>query len=301
MIIHEKVAIGVSMCMYGAKVRYNRKGWDMLQKLERERNAFHWHPVCPEIEAGLGTPRGAIRLAGGNGLDVWEGRAKVMKGNEDITEDMKESCLNGMKRLKKAGVSAYVFMEGSPSCGVYRTTLKGTRMGRPPGVFGALLYREGFFLIPAQDLQSQLKWWDWRRRLFAFLWLKDQKILSLSAFYEAWHVVKFLCQEIDNERAREMGKTFAQFNKKTPIANLEYEREQILDLLRKPSDVPRIKQSLWKSYTYYRKNLGIEIEEIKEPSEIRNITHLVEEVTEMEKICARMDILFGASPVIYRS
>ncbi len=300
MIIHEKVALGISLCMYGAKVRYNRKGWDMLQILERERNAFHWHPVCPEIEAGLGTPRDSIRLVGGNGIDVWEGRAQVMKGNQDITEEMKEACLSGLKRLQKANVSAYVFMEGSPSCGVYRTTLKGTRMGRPPGVFGALLYREGFFLIPAQDLQSQLKWWDWRRRLFAFLWLKDQKILSLSEFYDAWHVVKFLCQEIDNERAREMGKTFAQFDKKTPIANLEYEREQILDLLRKPSDVPRIKQSLWKSYSFYRKNLGIEIEEIKEPSEIRNVTHLVEEVTEMEKVCASLDILFGASPVIYR-
>lgn len=301
MIVHEKVSIGISLCMYGAKVRYNRKGWDMLEKLERERNAFHWHPVCPEVEAGLGTPRGSISLVGGNGIDVWDGRARVMQGGVDITEQMKTACLQALNRLQVSGVHAYIFMEGSPSCGVYRTTLKNQRMGRPPGVFGALLYREGFFLIPAQDLQSSLKWWDWRRRLFAYEWLQKQTILKLSEFYDAWHVVKFLCQEIDNERAREMGKTFAHFDKKTPIANLEYEREQILDLLRKPSDIPRIKQSLWKSYTFYRKNLDLEVEEVLEPAELRNVTHLVEEVTAMEKVCAQMDILFGASPILYRT
>ncbi len=301
MIVQEKVSIGISACMYGSKVWHNREGWDLLEKLGCEADLYEWHPICAEIEAGLGAPRIPVQVLDGNGIDVWDDRARVMQGNSDITDRLKAACLQALKRLQIGDVHAFVFKETSPSCGVYRVLETSRQINRPPGVFGALLYREGFFLIPAEDLKDPVKWWDWRRRLFAYLWLQDQTILSLVEFYEAWHEVKLLCQDLDNERARDMGKTFAQFDKKTPIANLEYQREQILDLIRKPSDFPRIAQSLLKSYLFFCKQLKIEIDESAEPVESLELKHLVEEVRALEIVGAKQEIFFGGSPILYRS
>ena len=301
MIVHDKVSIGISACMYGSKVWHNREGWDLLEKMGCEADRIDWHPICPEIEAGLGAPRIPVQVMEGNGIDVWDDRATVMQGDRDITDQLKAACLQGLKRLQIADVHTYVFKETSPSCGVYQGSETSGQSNRPPGVFGALLYREGFFLIPAEDLRDPLRWWDWRRRLFAYLWFQDQTILSLAEFYEAWHEMKFLCQELDYERARDMGKSFAQFDKKTPIANLEYQREQILDLLRKPSSLPRIEESLWKSHRFFCNELKIEIDESAESSEGVELKHLVEDVRAMEIVGAKQGIFFGGSPVLYRS
>jgi hypothetical protein len=137
------------------------------------------------------------------------------------------------------GVTAFIYMDGSPSCGVYRTTLKNTKRGNPPGVFGSLLLDEGFFLIPSSDLQSPLKWWDWRRRLLAFHWFTNHPLYSMQELYETWYVLKFLCQELDNTWAREMGRTPASLSK-NDFAQFEPTfRSQILDLLRRPSTTAR--------------------------------------------------------------
>lgn len=77
------------------------------------------------------------------------------------------------------------------------------RLGKPPGTFGSLLLKENLFLIPAQDLESPIKWWDWRRRLHAFAWLKRKEIKNKKELYEIWHNFKFLCREINRKEADE--------------------------------------------------------------------------------------------------
>src|SRR5680860_1301573 len=56
--------LGISQCLLGDTVRYDGG---------HKRDAFltdvlapfvEWIPVCPEVEAGLGTPREAMHLAG---------------------------------------------------------------------------------------------------------------------------------------------------------------------------------------------------------------------------------------------
>jgi uncharacterized protein YbbK (DUF523 family) len=56
-ILSEKIRVGVSACNAGARVRWNRAGWDRLKSLDRELSNFIWTPVCPETMAGLGTHR----------------------------------------------------------------------------------------------------------------------------------------------------------------------------------------------------------------------------------------------------
>ena len=164
-------------------------------------------------------------------------------------------------------------MEGSPSCGVYRTLLKGQRLGKPPGIFGSLLLKQNIFLIPAVDLQSPIKWWDWRRRMYAYVWLKNKEIKNMDEIYKAWHIVKFLCQELNRVEADKIGVALA--NLKNADENILNEvKVKMLNLLRKPSDIKSIKQSLWKNYSWLRKKKGLFVNEVMAPTNIRNMGHL---------------------------
>lgn len=297
--LKDKVHIGISACQFGCKVRYNAKGWDMTSNLKREKAEFIWHPVCPEVMSGLGVPRTSISLRKGNGEDFWNSQAEVKsRNNENLSEDLKEGCLACLKTLKKADVEVFVYMEGSPSCGVYRTTLKNKRLGHPPGIFGTLLLKEEFFLIPAVEMNSPIKWWDWRRRMYAFLWLKNQEINTLSMLFECWHIVKFLCQELFRKQSDEIGRRLASLSKKTFSEEVVKEfRTELLYMLRQPSDVKKIKQSLWKHYSFLRKKHDLHIPEVLEPTDIRSMTRIANELVKVEVASKKENFLFGSSPI----
>ncbi len=298
--LEERIKIGISACMYGCKFRYNAKGWNQLEAIGRDASSFVWFPVCPEVNAGFGVPREAIKITGESGSAVWADKGKVVSGSgKNLSKALMDSSKACLEQLLQAEVSVYIYMEGSPSCGVYRTTLKNKRLGKPPGVFGHLLLENGFFLIPANDLTSPVKWWDWRRRMLAFLWLKKQPLKTKADLYDIWHVLKFLCQEIDEKWARAFGKSFE--NLKYPkVEDLEAIRIEILNVLRQPSSSQKIKNRLWKHYSHYKKLTGKSIEGIKRPTELRNMTELADELLKMELGAMSADYLFGASPIINR-
>lgn len=294
--------LGVSGCNFGAPYRYNRRGWDRVKLLEREQGDFIWHPVCPEVSAGLGVPREPIRIVGGNGIDVWRGTAKVInRKGQDVTEQLKDACQLSMAMLKDAGAIGYVFMEGSPTCGVYRTSLKNKRLGHPPGVFGALLLEEGFFLIPSLELESPLRWWDWRRRLHAFAWVRKQQITSKQELYNMWYTVKFLCQEIDEPYARKLGQDLAALPKGFYQEYADILKKSVLEMLRKPSSAKRIKQRLWKSYVYHKRSAYGEVDVVLPPETPRNVAHIIKELTAMERKAFEKGQFFSSAPILYRS
>ncbi len=300
-VISQRIAIGVSACCMGCPVRYNARGWDMLAGLGRERSDFKWCPVCPECMAGLGVPREPIRLSGGDGNAVWAGEAAVKnRHGRTVTQDVLFGANACLETLKRAGVSAFVYMDGSPTCGVYRTTLKSTRRGQPPGVFGSLLLREGFFLIPAADVQSPLRWWDWRRRLLAFRWLQDAPIATKAELYAAWATLKFLFQELDAPWAAQTGRALATLQGQPGEAFIEGFRKAALGVLRRPSTARRITNSLWKNYSHYRKTQGKTVEGIQSPEFQRNVTTIARELVSMERRAMDEGVLFGTSPVMYR-
>ena len=295
--LERKINIGISACQLGAKVRYNFKGWDMLGYLKREKELFIWHPICPEVLSELGVPRKPIRLVGGNGDDFWDNKAIVKNSNgQQVNHEIIRGMTESLEVLKRVKADVFIYMEGSPSCGVYRTTLKNSRLGKPPGIFGSLLLKENIFLIPSSDLQSPIKWWDWRRRMYAYVWLKEQNFEKADEIYEIWHTLKFLVQEINRQNADEIGRKLSMlktydFQKRNEI------KKEIMDLLRKPSSTEKIKNMLWKNYKYLSKKYGLKSEKIMEPSELRNITHLAEEVLEIEKLSNLESLSFGSSPI----
>ena len=298
--IVDKVIVGISACQYGSKVRYNAKGWDMVENLKREKNEFIFYPICPELLSVMGVPREAISLRSGNGHDFWENKASIKNRSGVLLDDkIKKGCELSLELIKNMNIDVFIYMEGSPSCGVYRTSLKGKRLGNPPGTFGSLLLKEEIFLIPAVDLQSPIKWWDWRRRMYAYVWLKNRQISTMEDMYKGWHTVKFLCQELFRKESDEIGRRLAEGNIKS-TEELKEIKKQIMDMLRKPSNLEKIKQSLWKNYKFLEKKKSIHLEEIKEPTDIRNMAKLAQELSRLEVVSREENLLFGASP-IYRS
>jgi uncharacterized protein YbbK (DUF523 family) len=301
-ILKEKIRVGVSACNFGAKVRWNRKGWDRIAPLEREKDNFIWTPICPEVNSGFGVTRPPIRLIGGNGDELWSGEADMKNRNgEIVTEQIKAGLSASLEILRRADIEAFVFMEGSPTCGVYRTTLKNKRLGKPPGAFGSLLLRGDYFLIPAEDLDSPIKWWDWRRRLHAFVWLKRQDLTSKKQLYDIWHLLKFICQEVSRREAEEIGRRLAAMPRKFSPEFAEQWRSDVLALLRRPSTFKRICSIMLKHYSHYRKHFGEADTDMRVPQSTDAKRVFVQELHEMEKKAVLGDFDFGGAPVIFRA
>ncbi|MBF0122377.1 MAG: DUF523 domain-containing protein [Candidatus Omnitrophica bacterium] len=301
LVLTAKIKLGISACNFGAKFRYNRAGWDRVESLGREKDEYSWSPVCPEVLAGLGVPRPPVKLSGGSGDDLWAGSAKLKNRlGRDVSEEIKMASLASMDALHRAGVDAFLFMEGSPTCGVYRTTLKDKRLGKPPGVLGSLLLKERIFLIPVLDLESPWKWWDHTRRLHAFVWLKKLEIASKKDIYEAWHALKFICQEIDRSLSDDIGRALAALPGKLEGFDIELWRGRALDLLRRPSTLKRIQSVMSKHYAHYRKAFGLKVVEAQAPSEMLGKAAFVSELIKMERKAAEQGYLFAGRPILYK-
>jgi len=300
-VLTEKIRIGISACNYGAKVRWNQRGWDRVATLIREKFDYIWTPVCPEIMSGLGVPRPPIRLVSGSGDEFWQEKARMKnRKGRDVSQQIRAGATAALENLRRAGIEAFVFMEGSPSCGVYRTTLKDKRLGRPPGVFGSLLLKEDFFLIPADSIDSPWKWWDWSRRLHAFSWLKRREVATKKDMYDIWHVLKFMCQEADAKEAGRLGTAIAHAPKKITSEHITDWRSQVLRLLRKPSTLRRIQSVLLKHYAHYRRHFGYKAADVKVPESDRGKQRFIEELTQMERKAFDQGYVFAGHPVVYR-
>jgi uncharacterized protein YbbK (DUF523 family) len=300
-ILRNKIRLGISGCNFGSKVRWNRAGWNRLDALGREKNDFTWVPVCPEVLSGFGVPRPRMKLVSGNGDDFWHKRARMKNSfGFDVSEAACAGCITALHVIKKSGVEGFVFMEGSPTCGVYRTTLKNQGLGKPPGVFGSLLLNEELFLIPALDLESPWKWWDWSRRLYAFCWLKRQRIENMEELYAAWHSLKFICQESDEKTARDIGRMIAGKTRERDSGFFSNFKKNVFMLLRKPSTLERISGAMVKHYAHYKKYFGLKSKEITPPDSKRGRRQFIMRLRDAEKKAFEAGYYFGGHPVVYR-
>lgn len=306
-LITSKTPIGLSACLYDCPVRYNGKRFDALGALGRERGDFSFTPVCPECMAGLGVPRDPIHLTG-SGEEVLAGTASVRsKRGRDVSEQIIAGAQACVDALARAGCRVVILKEESPSCGLYRARIGANRRREVhgAGVFGALLQRTGWFLVPSTAFDSALTWWDWRRRMHAWLWLADRTIESNGDLTSAWHIVKFIVQETQRAEADVIGRELAALPKRAPAERLGALRTRMLDALRVPTTRQRALAYLWKTYTHHVKRgtlEGVDLHDltVRSPEVLRNVTTIAAELTALERIAFENDLLFGSSPVIYR-
>ena len=115
--------IGVSSCLLGEEVRYDgghKRDAYIVDTLSRW---IEWAPVCPEVEIGLSVPRPSIRLVeDGDG-----GRLVDPKSGEDHTGKMAALAPRRVGEMVAAGLDGFILKRASPSCGMERVKVWGTK------------------------------------------------------------------------------------------------------------------------------------------------------------------------------
>ena len=154
----------VSACLLGEPVRYDgrSKSHDdaRLRRLQREGRVVAF---CPECAGGLGVPRPAAELDGGDGDAVLDGRARVAtEAGADVTAAFVAGAEAALARCRQHGIRVAVLTESSPSCGsgrVYDGSFE-RRAIDGAGVTAALLRRHGIEVYNQFELDAAM------RRLF---------------------------------------------------------------------------------------------------------------------------------------
>ena len=121
----DRPRVGISACLLGEPVRYDgrhkRDAW-LVDVLGPQ---VEWVSVCPEVEAGFGTPRETMEL-----VHHLSGRIALMttETKRDVTDTLQRYADRRVEELARADLDGYVLKADSPSCG-----LEG------PGLFAAVL------------------------------------------------------------------------------------------------------------------------------------------------------------------
>lgn len=143
------IRLGISRCLLGEQVRYDgghKRDRFLTDVLSRH---VEWVPVCPEVEAGFGTPREAMRLEGGSGSP----KLMTVESRRNMTEPMTRFAERKVDALEEADVSGYVFKQDSPSCGADRVRVfdrQGAAKRSGVGLF-ARAFIKRFPLIPVEE------------------------------------------------------------------------------------------------------------------------------------------------------
>lgn len=143
----------ISACLAGRACRFDGTGAldDTVSQLVAEGRAVL---VCPEVDGGLGTPRPPAEIVGGDGIDVIEGRARVMtQDGLDVTEAYLAGARRALATARRAGATMAILKARSPSCGkgaVYDGTFSRT-LTTGDGVTAALLRAEGITVLTDEE------------------------------------------------------------------------------------------------------------------------------------------------------
>ena len=144
-----KPRVGISQCLLGDAVRYDGGHKRDVFLTDVLAPFVEWVPVCPEVEAGLGTPREAMHLA----EDPDSPRLLTIRTKVDHTAALKVFSQRRVQELGKRDLDGYIFKKNSPSCGVHRVKVY-TEKGQPgkqgPGIFSTT-FQEAFPLLPVEE------------------------------------------------------------------------------------------------------------------------------------------------------
>jgi uncharacterized protein YbgA (DUF1722 family)/uncharacterized protein YbbK (DUF523 family) len=165
----KKIKIGISSCLLGNNVRYD--GGHQHDRYITDTLGLYveWHPVCPEVECGLGVPREAMRLVG----DSENPRLMTIHTGVDHTDEMHAWVEKKLKDLEKLNLCGFIFKSKSPSSGIGGVKIyssSGTPDRKGAGLFGGAFMKH-FPLLPVIDdgrLHDPLLRENFIERIFVF-------------------------------------------------------------------------------------------------------------------------------------
>lgn len=173
------IRLGVSRCLLGDAVRFDG-GHKRSRFVTDALGPFvEWVPVCPEVEAGMATPRPAIRIVQPTGTgEESEQKLVEVKSGRSHTTAMRRYSKSRVASLSGEDLCGFVLKKDSPSCGMTRVRVwseegGATRDGR--GFFARVL-EDRLPLLPIEEegrLEDPLLRERFVTRIFAYRRLKS--------------------------------------------------------------------------------------------------------------------------------
>ncbi len=147
----------VSACLLGEAVRYDGGHRHQSGLLQHWRAEGRIVAFCPEVAAGLPTPRAPAEIDGGLADALWSGHARVRTNRgEDVTEAFIKGAHLALALCQKERIALAILKEGSPSCAVSRIGT-GDFSGRKiegRGVTASLLARHGIAVFSERMIEE---------------------------------------------------------------------------------------------------------------------------------------------------
>ncbi|NTF06605.1 DUF523 domain-containing protein [Agrobacterium rubi] len=155
--ITPKILIGA--CLLGHAVRYDGKGKLLSHPaIERWKTEGRLVTICPEMAGGMVVPRPPAEIENGaSGLDVLEGRARVIEiTGGDVTAQFVAGAQKALAFARDNACGYALLIDGSPSCGsvaIYDGSFSG-RKHAGNGVTAALLEQAGITVFSDRQIDA---------------------------------------------------------------------------------------------------------------------------------------------------
>jgi uncharacterized protein YbgA (DUF1722 family)/uncharacterized protein YbbK (DUF523 family) len=202
-----RIQIGVSSCLLGHEVRHDgsHKRSQYISKVLAEY--FNFVPFCPEMAAGLGVPRPAIRLVNDRGIHKL---VETKNPETEYTDGMNSVSSQYCETL--GDICGYILKSKSPSCGMERVNLynnKGHAEKKGVGLFAQKLLQK-YPNLPVEEegrLNDPHLRENFIERVFAYhRWQQLRKEgLNVSSLMEFHQKHKFSLLAHDEKVYRQLG------------------------------------------------------------------------------------------------
>jgi uncharacterized protein YbbK (DUF523 family) len=136
-VVTNKPTLLISRCLLGETVRYDGRSKGDLELVTAIEPHYQLHPICPEVEAGLSTPRPPVKL-------VQTGQTISARGRDehslDVTHQLQQFTTQFI--TQQPPIHGAILQNRSPSCGVEDTPLfseEGEQLQTIDGLFTSAL------------------------------------------------------------------------------------------------------------------------------------------------------------------
>ena len=136
--------IAVSACLMGENCKYNG-GNNLNQRVIDFIGNKEYIKICPEVLAGLGTPRVPIEIVNGE---------VISRDGVNVDKEIREAVEKILATLKKEEIECVILKSRSPTCGVkevYDGTFSG-RLIKGEGTLAEALRKAGYRVIDCEDI-----------------------------------------------------------------------------------------------------------------------------------------------------
>lgn len=181
------IPVGISSCLMGDEVRYNGGHKQSKLCLNKLSNVFEFRKYCPEVAIGLPIPRETIHMIG---TDAAPRVVGTRTAELDVTEQLSE--YGDTVAEESSDLRGYIFMQKSPSCGLFSAKIWGEKQPIP-GLYAGMYARRMRELLPLLPMEEEGRLHDavLRENFVARVYVYDDWKCSVEVERSANALVKF--------------------------------------------------------------------------------------------------------------